>query len=166
MAIPESLIIFTGFVLAHAAWSISDVPKNELLVPMVMVERSGKREINRFETDTQAKAIEGGKKWIADNEDKVDSWVFAREGQLNEGGKSIDVLIVEGKSKGMKASIVVIQRFQPFYMGQFKLIGDPIINIDSKEPDAATTKLMRDRLLAGIKSHSKAFPFWTEWTKP
>src|SRR5262245_42955943 len=95
--LPESILVFAGFVFAHAAWSVSDVPKGELLVPIVMVERSGQRELRRFEADTQEKAIAGAKKWIVENEKDLDAWVFAREGKVKEGNTYVDVLTIEAK---------------------------------------------------------------------
>jgi len=44
MSIPTIALRLAGFVLAHAAWSISDVPRGELLVPLAIVERQGQRQ--------------------------------------------------------------------------------------------------------------------------
>ena len=40
---PESLFLLVGFVLAHAAWSVSDLPRGQLLVPLAIVEKHGER---------------------------------------------------------------------------------------------------------------------------
>lgn len=166
MGIPESLVVFAGLVFAHAAWNVSDLPKDELLVPIVMIEKSGKRELMRFEGETQVQAITEAKKWIAAHEKSFDSWVFAREGQFKENGVYVDALTVEAKTKGMKESVIFVQRFQPFYKGKFKLIGEPIINSGEKELDAAQAKLLRTQLIKGVQTHPKASTFWAEWTKP
>lgn len=133
---------------------------------MVVVERSGNREIKRFEADTQAQAIADEKHWIAANEASVDSWVFAREGQFKENDVYVDALTIEAKTKGMKESIVFVQSFQPFYKGKFKLIGEPIVNIGTKDLGTTEAKLVNEQLLKGVQSHSKASPLWGGWTKP
>ena len=53
MVPPDSLMLLAGFVLAHAAWSVSDLPKGELLVPLAVVEKNGQRQLLRFEAQTQ-----------------------------------------------------------------------------------------------------------------
>lgn len=55
MVAPDSLVILAGFVLAHAAWSVSDVPKGELLVPLAVVEKNGQRQLLRFEAQSARK---------------------------------------------------------------------------------------------------------------
>jgi len=57
MAIPEPALLLAGFVLAHAAWSISDLPEGDLLVPLAVVEANGQRRLLRFEAETQDAAI-------------------------------------------------------------------------------------------------------------
>jgi len=54
---PDSVVLLAGFVLAHAAWSVSDLPKGELLVPLAVVETGGKRQLLRFEAQTQEQSI-------------------------------------------------------------------------------------------------------------
>lgn len=38
MPVPEATALLAGFVLAHAAWSVSDLPEGQLLVPLAMIE--------------------------------------------------------------------------------------------------------------------------------
>lgn len=59
--IPESVALLAGFVLAHAAWSVSDLPRGERLVPLAVVETAGQRQLLRFEAPTQEQAISDGK---------------------------------------------------------------------------------------------------------
>jgi len=82
VSIPTFALRLVGFVLAHAAWSISDVPKGELPVPLAIVERQGQRQLFRFEAETQDAAIAKGKATVAEATDSVDAWAFAREGLL------------------------------------------------------------------------------------
>jgi hypothetical protein len=90
MAVPESALILAGFALAHAAWSISDTP--DLLVPLAVLERNGKRELMRFEADAQEEAVKRGKTGMAQLPEDCDRWAFAWEGLLNDKGNKIDVI--------------------------------------------------------------------------
>lgn len=166
MAISESIVIFAGLVFAHAVWNVSDLPKDELLVPIVMVERSGERELMRFEADTQELAIANAKKWIAKNGDSFDAWVFAREGQVKENGKYVDTISVEARAKGDKETLMIVQRFQPFSKGKFKLLGQSMVGIDGVILDEKASNPLREQLKRGIDSHPKAAGLWKEWVKP
>ena len=62
---PDSVVLLAGFVLAHGAWSASDLPKGELLVPLAVVETGGQRQLLRFEAQTQEQSIAEGKATLA-----------------------------------------------------------------------------------------------------
>lgn len=164
ISIPESLLILAGFVFGHATWNVSDLPKDELLVPMVMIEKAGQRELIRFEGETQLEAITKAKRWLAENEKSVDLWVFARENQFKENGVDVDALTIEAKARGMSDPVVFAQRFQPFFKGKFRIIGEPIANIGQKAPDPTTSKRLREQLKTGIATHPVAPKHWDEWT--
>src|SRR5689334_1387184 len=105
MPIPESAVLLAGFVLAHAVWSVSDLPKGDLLVPLAIIEKNGQREVLRFEAETQAEAINEGKATLVKHQADADAWAFAREGQFKEDGKYVDVISVDAWAKGMAAPI-------------------------------------------------------------
>ena len=163
MPVPESITLLAGFVQAHAAWSIADVPKGELLVPLAIVEESGQRQLLRFEARTQYLAIEKGKATLAQRDERLDAWAFAREGQFKEDGVYVDSLTVSAKARGMKEPIVFIQRFRSTSKGPFKVIGDAMVVVSgqvlSTNEAAPYLKTLRD----GIQSHEKAGPLWQQW---
>src|SRR5438477_458577 len=130
MNLPAPGLLLAGFVLAHAAWSVSDLPKGELLVPLAMVERGGQRSVTRFEAASQATAIAEGKAAMAKLGTSAEAWAFAREGLIRKGSVPIDVLTVDFWAKGMKSPATLIQRYEPFATrGKFKIIGDPMFII-------------------------------------
>ena len=131
MPATESLLALAGFAFAHATWSISDLPKGELLVPMAIVERSGQRQLLRFAAESQELAISEGKAALAQHQES-DAWAFVREGQIKEGGAYAHVLTVEAKAHGMSESVVFVQRFRPFAEGKFKLVGQPMVSVGGK----------------------------------
>ena len=165
MAIAESLLLLAGFVFAHATWNISDLQQGELLVPLAIVEKSGQRQLLRFEAATQERAIAEGKVGLKKRENDVDAWAFAREGQLQESGKYVDVLTVESKAKGMTETVIFVQRFQPLYKGRFLLLGEPIISIGGKVVPDEEAKVLLAQLRAGIQSHGKAAELWNQWVR-
>src|ERR1700737_4330986 len=165
MAIPESALLLAGFVLAHAAWSVSDAP--ELLVPLAIVERGGQREVMRFEADTQQQAIARGKAKMAALSGDVDGWAFAREGLIDEKSGKVDVISVDIGVKGSTQRITLLQRFEPYAKREhFRLLGDPEVAIDGHIQDPAKVKDLLATVRRGVSQHSKVAPLWDSWHTP
>jgi hypothetical protein len=165
MALPESALLLAGFVLAHAAWSISDAP--ELLVPMAAVEQNGQRKMMRFVADTQQEAIAHGKSEMTALGNDVDDWAFAREGVLDEKGERADVISVDIGVRGSAQRITLIQRFEPYAKRhRFRLLGDPQVSIDGQIQDPAKVKDLLTTVRRGVGQHPKVALLWDTWHTP
>ena len=166
MGIPELALLLAGFALAHAAWSISDVPSGELPTPLSVTATSegAPVQIMRYEAETQAEAIEKGKAATTVIGRTGEPWAFAREGLLPENGTKVDVLVVDFWGPGMNAPITVLQRFRPAWAPDgFRLIGSPIVTIDGRpQPDSALAPLL-EGIRDGVRQHTKAGPLWDAW---
>ena len=164
MGISEAVVLLAGFVLAHAAWSISDVPVGELLVPLAVIERSGTRYLQRFEGPTQDAAIASGKDAVAEATTRGETWAFAREGLLNEATGKVDVITVEFWSSGMDSPVTLVQRFRAAASPTgFAILGEPEVSIGNRiQPPEAMAPLLKI-VREGIKSHGKAGPQWGTW---
>ena len=156
-------VLLAGFVLAHAAWSVSDLPKGELLVPLAVIEKSGQRQLLRFQAATQEQAIDDGKVTIAQRQAELDAWAFGREGQMPEGSGKIDVLSVDAWAKGMARPITFVQRFRQGPPGGFRLVGDPIVVVNGRAVEGAEVTRAVKTLHDGVRQHPKAGPLWQEW---
>jgi hypothetical protein len=164
MKFPETLVNLAGFALAHAAWSVSDLPQGELLVPLGVLDKGAVKELHRYEADSQEEAIAKGKASLDEIDESVVQWAFAREGQIKNGDGYVDVISVEAKSRGQTSSLIFVQPFTPFESGRFRLLGPPAVVVDHVVvPDADAAPLL-DALYAGIHSHSKVAELWSEWT--
>jgi hypothetical protein len=172
--IPRAGLLLAGFVLAHAAWSISDV--DETLVPLGVVERNATREIVRVEAGTQAEAISKGKSLYGEWTKTSDAWAFAREGLFRTADTQVDALVVDFWATGMSKPATIIQRFEPFGKnGHFRITGDLEIAIEGsiQTGDKAgwlLNKMLRFRVATaislveqGISSHQKVAPIWKKW---
>lgn len=163
MALSESANLLAGFVLAHAAWSVSDLPQGDLLVPMAIVEIGEERKLVRFEAETQEQAIAQGKEFVARQQTSASAWALAREGQMNTGTGKIDVLVVDAWAKGMAEPMTYIQPFQPYASGSFKLLGPamPVVAGSILSPEDSEPYLAV--LYRGVSSHAKAASQWDSW---
>ena len=163
MAIPEAASLIAGFVLAHAAWNVSDLPQGDLLVPMALVEVGAERKLDRFVADTQEVAIQQGKEYVIKQQAAASSWAFAREGQMKTSTGQIDVLVVDAWEKGMKEPITYIQPFQPFSSGAFKLLGPAVPVVEGKMLSSEDSEPYLSTLYKGVSSHDKAAALWASW---
>ena len=163
MVPPDSLILLAGFVLAHAAWSVSDLPKGELLVPLAVVEKNGQRQLLRFEAPTQAQAIAEGKATLTRRQAELDAWAFGREGLMPEGTGKVDVLTVDAWAQGMARPITFVQRFRPYSSGAFRIKGDAMVVVDGKALGGTEAARVLSRLYDSVRQHPKAGPLWHGW---
>lgn len=161
--IPEAAIVLAGFVLAHAAWSVSDLPEGELLVPLAIVEVDSERVLTRFEAETQEQAISAAKEFVAARKGSSSAWAMAREGTMNTGDGRVDVLVIEAWANGMEESITFIQPFQPHASGAFRLLGPAIPVVEGSMLNEAESEPYLQGLYRGVGSHSQAAALWSGW---
>ncbi len=167
MVFPENGLLLAGFVLAHALWSVSDLPKQELLVPLAIVETSQGRQLLRFEAATQEEAIAKGKAHVSKLGADVTAWAFAREGLVPEGSGKVDVISVDVWAKGMDKPITIIQRFEPYANRQhFRVIGVPEVVVNGVVLEQSKAQETVEAILRGTLSHSKVAPLWAGWHNP
>ena len=164
MPLPNAGLLLAGFILAHSAWSVSDLPKGELLTPLAIVQQGGQRSLTRFEAKSQAEAITSGKAAMARLGSSVDAWAFARDGLIRESGAPVSVLTIDFWAKGMKSPATIVQRYEPFATrGKFRILGEPMFVIQGVVQQPKAAKPWIATVLAGIKQHPKASPLWSSW---
>jgi hypothetical protein len=160
---PDSLLLLAGFALAHAAWSVSDLPRGELLVPLAVVEKDGRRQLLRFEARTQEEAIAQAKAALAQRQPELDAWALAREGVMSKGTDKVDVLSVDAWAKGMGQPITFVQEFIPYSSGAFRVGGDALAIMDGRTLAGAEAARLVAKLYEGVRQHPKAGQLWQGW---
>jgi hypothetical protein len=163
MSVPEASVLLAGFTLAHAVWSVSDLPEGELLCPLAFVEEGAQKQLFRFEADTQEESISRGKQLVSEKSSSASAWALAREGQMNTSTGHVDVLVIDAWSPGLEEPITYLQPFQPFATGAFKLLGPavPIVGGSMLSPEQSEPYLAI--LYRGVSSHNEAANLWAEW---
>jgi hypothetical protein len=162
MRTDENTLHLAGFALAHAAWSVSDLPEGELLCPLALVEEAGEKRLLRFEAESQEQAIGNALSALEDEKSKASAWAFVREGSINSDEGKTDVLLVVVWAKGMNEPLYLMQRFKPCAKrGAFKILGSlELVNGEgSKESARTITEIVRE----GIFKHPKVAPLWPQW---
>ena len=156
-------VLLAGFVLAHCAWSVSDLPRGELLVPMAMIEKSGYRQLLRFQADTQEQAIADGKATLAKRQADLDAWAFGREGLMQEGLAKVDVLTIDAWGKGMarpspSSRSSLLPRPEPFGSSAIRSIF-----VDGKAVEGAEAARLLKTLGDGVRQHPKVGQLIESW---
>jgi hypothetical protein len=157
---------FGGFVLAHAAWIVSDLEVGELLYPIGVIEVGDSREVIPFESQSQEESIRLGKQRMEELSSSVDRWAFAREGLRSTLGSDLpkqDVLSVSAWSSDLDEPIILGQIFSPRSAGKFALLGPISIVIHGM----ICTEEIRSKLMpvvsAGISQHPHG-GHWPKWS--
>jgi hypothetical protein len=175
--VPQNALEVAGFVLAHAAWSVSDTADDGVLCPLAMVERDGGRRLMRFEATTQCDAVARGKKAMADLTESADAWAFAREGATSEVAAyegatndhppdelSRSALTLEFWAKGMDTPLAIVQHFErPCRAGRFVVRGAPVVLVDGSHADEELAAEVHRGVMAGVRTHPKVADLWREW---
>ena len=158
MSIPDDILLFSGFALAHAAYSICDVPAGQLLIPLFIAEHQGKREVRRFEAATQEEAITTAKRHIEAVDGTLDLWTFSREGSMVLPDDSrADVISVDASAAAFRGRLTVIQPFRSTsHSGGFALLGTPIVALDGGEVSPDEESECRRVLDQGFAMHPAA----------
>lgn len=162
--IPDDVLLFAGYTLAHAAYSISDVGEGELLIPFAMTEVGGEQTITRFEADSQADAIASGKRYIASIKEKSDLWTLAREGTMKAvDEKDVDALVVSAGCTNLEETLAVIQPFRPNGgRDEFAILPDAAVVIGGQIEEGEEHIRLLTIVLEGVSYHPKA-ALWKTW---
>ena len=77
--ISEAAAVLAGFVLAHAVWSVSDLPNGDGFVPVAIVVVQGERQLRRFVADTPEEAVSKGRAELRAAMSNAEAWAFAHD---------------------------------------------------------------------------------------
>jgi hypothetical protein len=165
--LPQPGLSLAGFALAHAAWSISDSERDELLCPLGVVEtHEGARRLMRFEADTQEEAIAAAKKAMREATIEAAAWAFAREAAWRKMGddQGGDVLAIDFWATGMPCAATIMQHFnRATNGGRFRIGGTPALVFDGIRLSADVAGPSITAIMAGVHAHSAVAELWPTW---
>lgn len=164
MDISDGVFLIAGYVLAHGAYSVSDLEKDELLIPFAVTQTGGKQEVIRYEAQTQEEAIEDAKADLMRLRESVDIYGFARENIMRTSdGEVIDVISVDAWEKGLSQQVVIIQPFKPNNgNGEFRILPGMRVAIDGEMIDGDLEARIIDMVREGITYHPVG-KTWEKW---
>ncbi len=151
-----------GFIMAHSALIGDSLQPGELLVPYVIIENAGKREVLEFEAETQQIAVQNAENKLKSLIGSVDAWAYSQDGLITlDDGKKQDVFLIKVWVKGLKEPLQAYQMYAPH---PFKLIGNvQILNYESSGLSLNEATQFERSLREGIHSHKNAAIKWNSW---
>lgn len=103
---------------------IASVSNGETLIPFVIMDKKGKRTLQRIVTERIEEGPIKGTELI--KKEKPDMYALAYEGFVTTQGKRFASVIVEAGDKKLDEEIVIAQRFKPKkFLSKFSTIGNP-----------------------------------------
>jgi len=163
-AVPAVAAILAGFVLAHAAWSISDLPNGDGFVPLAVVVVKGERHLQRFAATTADEAVAKGRAAMRTAMSSAEAWAFAYDDVTAIRGQRSRAIHVEFWSKGMAAPATLVQTYEPMTDStRFKIIVEPTIRIGGAPPDGNPKSESLRNVHKGIASHQRVASLWETW---
>jgi hypothetical protein len=162
-----------GFAFAQAASSIAEGTAS--LMPLGYVERdagllSAERIMMRFthpsaEDIDVALSVSEGRSALAEKLLEYESTVLVYDGYVRRSAApdKSDAFIVEINDVAFETPFKVIQNYQPFAAGGFKLLGLPTFLQDDHSVDQTLEAELAALFLDGIMSHSVVRKTWAAW---
>ena len=164
---PPSALSLAGFLLAHAAWNVSDTADDELLCPLAIVEQaSGERRLLRFEADTQESAVALGKAAMGEATASAAAWAFAQEGAWRPADMPgpQDVLTVDFWAQGMSGAATLLQPFERYRRGgRFRLLGELALVVDGRTVSGSEAAISLQAIDDGVMTHPAVAGLWASW---
>ncbi|MBN8613250.1 MAG: hypothetical protein J0L92_21840 [Deltaproteobacteria bacterium] len=148
------LVHMTGFLAAHAIWSVSS---GETLIPMLGRERTGgQRDLVRFATPELGEGVARAKQTLDAPEPGVARSVVVYDGRITLPTGKIDAVICEGRDHAGGASLVVAVPYRHASSANGFAVHRPKF-LEATDASPATL----DAFFVGVDSHSAAAPVWT-----
>jgi hypothetical protein len=162
--VPAVAAILAGFVLAHAAWSISDLPNGDGFVPLAIVVVKGERQLHRFAGGTADEAVAKGRAAMRTAMSSAEAWAFASTSVTVMRGHGAHAIHVEFWSKGMAEPATLVQTYQPMTdSARFRITAEPTVRVDGAPPEGEPVSEILRNVHKGVVSHPKVAGLWDTW---
>jgi hypothetical protein len=112
--------------LDHGVESVRD--GDGPLIPFVIVEQDGKRELHRYAAEMLEDCERQAREAVASLPPSVTAYAFAYDGFITVQGTKFDAILVEASERGRPAGVRMAQRYTPKAGSRdFQPIGNPAL---------------------------------------
>ncbi len=98
------------------------------LIPFVVFEQDGKRELHRFAAERLEEGQKRAREAIAAFPASVNAYAMAYDGYIAVQGTKFDAILVEASERGRPAGVRMAQRYTPKkFLQSFQTLGNPAL---------------------------------------
>ncbi len=98
------------------------------LIPFIVVEQDGKRELHRFATELLEEGQQQARAAISALPASATAYALAYDGYITVDGKKFDAILVEASERGREAGVQMAQRYTPKkVLRSFQTVGNPAL---------------------------------------
>ncbi len=160
--LPTAALQLAGFLMAHAFWTVSDLPAGSHYQPQSLCMRGdGNRSLQTFEGATTLEQDEAAKAFITDGASRWPDCAITRQVRVGTPKGDVDALVIDVVQYGGSV-ITVVQAFQPGPT-DFRLLGDEVLMSNDGPlpplPAAQAAAMMRE----GAIDHPGLGGKWDQW---
>lgn len=118
---------FSDFLYLTLDHGVGSVEGGGPLIPFVLFESRGQREIRRFALDRLEESVEAAFAFASEKQDRAERVAVAFDGFLTWEGERTDAIYVEASDRPTAGHVVVAQRYRPKrLLSKLKRLGDPV----------------------------------------
>jgi hypothetical protein len=118
---------FSEFVSLLLNHGVASVEKGSPLIPFVVIESMGQREIKRFILDQLEEAVDAAFASASHAQTEANRVAVAFSGYVTWEGKRRDAIYVEASDRTTSAHVLVAQRYAPKRrFSKLKKLGEPL----------------------------------------
>lgn len=160
--LPTAALQLAGFLMAHAFWTVSDLPAGSHYQPQSLCMRGdGNRSLSTFEGATTLEQDEQAKAFITGGASQWPDCAIARQVRVGTPKGDVDALVIDVVQYGGSV-MTVVQAFHPG-PSEFRLLGDELLMGDGGPlpplPAAQAAAAMRE----GAMDHPGLGDRWSQW---
>ena len=98
------------------------------LIPCVVVEQDGKRELLRFATERLEEGQQRAREAVAALPQSATAYALAYDGYITVQGTKFDAILVEASERGRPAGVRMAQRYtRKKFLRSFQTVGNPAL---------------------------------------
>ena len=98
------------------------------LIPFIVVEQDGKRELHRFAAARLEEGQQQARAAVAALPPNATAYALAYDGYITVQGTKFDAILVEASERGRPAGVRMAQRYSPKkFLRSFQTVGNPAL---------------------------------------
>ena len=163
MALPAAALHLAGFLMAHALWSVSDLPAGQDYTPQAICETSdGDRQLTTFDGANAEESYAKLRDFASSETGRYAECALARTTVVASGEVKAPALVID-LFAGPEPLLTIVQPFRPTASGGFRLLGPELMLAGHEQLPPRISDDASIALRDGAGDHPGMQDKWAEW---